>query len=382
MEFPKYNNSIVNLMASILTHFGAKSDYQTIPKVDKALNNNYKHVLLVVFDGFGEAIIKKHLEADTILHKNMVGNMQSVYPSTTTAAMTSYYSGISPAEHGWLGWSLQFRDYGGMIDIFPNTDSTTGQPKVTKKIAYREMPFESVFDQINAVQNGQVELHSIKPEDIYFPSTSNRHHPARDLGHMIKIMKKILAEDKPSYTLLYYPEPDSTMHQFGPNAQESMDKANALNQWVENLCANLDETLVIVSADHGQIEVEKELNLETYESIKDMLVIPPSIEGRCASFFVKHKYYDQFRPAFEKAFGDDFILLSHEQVIEKQLFGKGTYHKRFDDFVGDFVACATGNSLLKFKTIGGKEGHDFKGHHAGLQADEMTIPLILIDTRK
>ncbi len=378
--FPKYKRSIVNLMSSIMKHYQVYSDYESIEEVDFLLSKAYKHVLLFVFDGMGEKALQAHLDKDDFLRQHMISPMESVFPPTTTAAMTSYYSGLTPAEHGWLGWSLPFRDYGAMVDIFPNTSSYTGMPMKTKRIAYREMPYESVYQSIHHSLGDRLDIHTIMPEDIYFPSKGNRHHPVRDLKHIRKVIQKITGGEKASFTAAYWPEPDSSMHTYGPYDEEIKDQLLLINGFIEELSRTLSDTLIIVSADHGQLTVEKEIQVHLDDEIRKMLVIPPALESRCASFFVKSQYLKKFPDVFEKRYGKDFRLYSHEEVKKRQLFGKGLYHSSFDDSIGDFIAVGIENAVLHFKTVGGKEPHHFKGHHAGMSDEEMLIPLIIIET--
>ncbi len=378
--FPKYKRSIVNLMASIMKYYQVHSDYETIEEVDQVLGKSYKHLLLMVFDGMGQLSLKAHLQEDDFLRSYMRSPMESVFPPTTTAAMTSYYTGLAPGEHGWLGWSLPFRDYGGMVDIFPNTNSYDGTPVKTKRIAYRELPYESVYQKIHSAVGEHIEIHTVKPEEIYFPSKGNRHHPARDLKHMKKVIKKITAGDSESFTALYWPEPDASMHIYGPYDKAVKEQIVIINDFVRELGQTLKDTLIIVSADHGQLTITKEVELHLDEEISKMLVIPPALESRCASFFVKGKYLAEFPRAFEKKYGSGFRLYSHEEAKRIQLFGKGKPHPRFDDFVGDYIAVGIDNTLMHYKTIGGKEPHHFKGHHAGMSDEEMLIPLIIIET--
>ena len=78
----------------------------------------------------------------------------------------------------------------------------------------------------------------------------------------------------------------------------------------------------------------------------------------------------------ENALGDDFILLTKEEVFDKNIFGFGTPHPRTNDFVGDFLAIATGEKSLFIK----REEINFIGVHAGLTEDEMIVPFIAIET--
>lgn len=82
-----------------------------------------------------------------------------------------------------------------------------------------------------------------------------------------------------------------------------------------------------------------------------------------------------FLEAFNKHFKEDFLLLSQEGVIKKQLFGEGIIHPKFKDFLGDYIAIAISDVSL-FNTQEGCQ--KFIGVHAGLTAEEMDIPLIII----
>lgn len=53
-------------------------------------------------------------------------------------------------------------------------------------------------------------------------------------------------------------------------------------------------------------------------------------------------------------------------------------NSRLNSFLGDYIACATGNYYFDYLTENEKE-QEFvmKAHHAGLTIDEMLIPLIV-----
>ena len=53
-------------------------------------------------------------------NRHMVEEITSVFPPTTTAATTTLESGLSRAEHAWLGWSLHFPEVNGNVNIFIN----------------------------------------------------------------------------------------------------------------------------------------------------------------------------------------------------------------------------------------------------------------------
>lgn len=58
--------------------------------------------------------------------------------------------------------------------------------------------------------------------------------------------------------------------------------------------------------------------------------------------------------------------------------GFGEPHPKTYNFIGDFLAVATGEKSLFIK----REDRKFIGVHAGLTEEEMTIPFIAIETKK
>ena len=94
---PNYNHSILNLITSILKNYEVETKYNTLEKIDKLLEKKYRNVVLVILDGMGENILK-NISLNGTFSKNKIDEITSVYPSTTTAAMTTYYSGKPPIE--------------------------------------------------------------------------------------------------------------------------------------------------------------------------------------------------------------------------------------------------------------------------------------------
>lgn len=102
----------------------------------------------------------------------------------------------------------------------------------------------------------------------------------------------------------------------------------------------------------------------------------PSIEPRALNLFVKEGKRGQLEQEFQKEFGDKFLLLTKEQVLERKLFGMGKEHPDFQKMLGDYLAVAI-SDLSVYNTR--EEADSFVGMHAGLTEDEMQIPLIIIE---
>ena len=78
--------------------------------------------------------ILANISTNGIFAKNKIDKITSVYPSTTTAAMTTYYSGKPPIETGWIAWSQYFKEYGRNINLLPERDSYTDEKLNVKNL--------------------------------------------------------------------------------------------------------------------------------------------------------------------------------------------------------------------------------------------------------
>jgi predicted AlkP superfamily pyrophosphatase or phosphodiesterase len=125
--YPDYTHSILNLASSILHAYGAPFGHPTLPSLDAVLAENHKNRIFLILDGMGSEFVRRQLEPDGFFRRCQVDELTSVYPCTTTAATTSMLSGLSPLEHGWLGWSPWFREYGRILDVYLDRDSLSGQ---------------------------------------------------------------------------------------------------------------------------------------------------------------------------------------------------------------------------------------------------------------
>src|SRR5574341_1872563 len=118
---PHYGGrSIVNVPASVVRLFGG--EFSTAP-LDPALiehfSSDIRRIVLVVVDALGYQRFRDTLRANAdngfhalLRNGGSLSPLTSVFPSTTTAALTALWSGYTPAEHGFLGYSLFLREYG------------------------------------------------------------------------------------------------------------------------------------------------------------------------------------------------------------------------------------------------------------------------------
>lgn len=358
IKYPDYNRSIANLACSVLKYYGIEPPNPTLPQADRLLNRPYKNVVIILLDGMGASAIEKHLSPKGFFRQNLITKYSSTFPSTTVAATTAIDSGLFPNQSAWLGWTGYFEELDRNIVYFFSTDGDTGE-QLDINAAWTYVPYESIRDRISKTG---VTAHYLAKFWGERPQT---------YSELCGNIRKHCLEPNRTYIYAYWDEPDCTMHNRGVDGEKIGKLLTDMEKTTEQLAAELDDTLLIVTADHGHINVKNKL-LTDYDDLTECLVRMPSMEPRAVNFFVKQGMKDRFKAIFNEHFGDEFILLTKEELLTKQLLGSGQDQPKLEKMLGDFLAIAIGDTQIV------NSESRFKGSHAGLTEDEMTIPLIAI----
>ena len=374
MIYPDYDRSILSTTSSVLAYYGVKNIYPTLPELDAALGTNPRHVALIITDGAGVRPLEGALSADSYMRSHISATVTSIFPSTTTAATTSYYCGQSAYEHGWLGWQLYFKEYATDATTFMRNTFYTGKPIDGPQPAPALMPFETVFEKIKAARPDVI-TRSQYGFDTYTDHGVDVKYRVHSFCDICDNLARIARTPDPSFTVSYWGQPDTAMHEKGVGSPEALRQFKMIDNELSNLSRRVSDMLIIVTADHGLIN-STPIYLNDYPDIMDCLVMPPMMETRAPAFYVKPYKRAYFEQLFRKHFGQWFLLLSREDVYRTGIFGRGARNAKFDDFIGDYVACAISNHNLEFK-IPTSDGSTLIGMHAGLTEDEMLVPVII-----
>ncbi len=364
--FPDYDRSIAGLACSLLRHFGVSlpQGEGALPLADTCLADEYESVAVLLLDGMGMCALNRNLAKGGFFRSHLVGEYSSVFPSSTVAATTSFLSGASPCRHGWLGWTGYFPEVDRNVVLFSNEDAMSGRTAAREPLAPHRFSYRSILALISAQG---VSTHMIAP---FLPPNP------KNFEELCSIMRDILSKNGRKMIYAYWPEPDAAMHCNGVFSEEAESVMAALERETQALWESVPKnTLLLITADHGQIDAGKNYCICNFPAIADCLKRQPSCEPRALNLFVKEGKQEAFRSAFEEYFQDKFKLLSKEEFLRSGLLGRGAPHPALSDTLGDFFAVATGDAAI-YNTK--EEAERFKGVHAGLTEDELCIPLIVL----
>ena len=370
---PNFNHSTLSMMNSILKTYGYKNEYQSLAILDKVLEKKYKNIVLFILDGLGNISLEK-TSKNGFFNQNKLDVISSVFPSTTVAAINTISTAVPPVVHGWLGWTSYFKEVDHTIELFMNKYVGTDEPV---NFNYRELiKYKNIFTKIKEVSD--VECNYLCPDMITTTMDDANNVKYKNLKNGCKELVNILNnQNKNTFTYFYHHLPDSLMHVKGVDSLSVKLNILKIQGIIQTTFKKLSkDTLFIITADHGLINVKNWIHLAEDVDLYRMLKRRTSIEGRATAFFIKDKYKNEFPKVFMEKYGNDFILKTHQEVIDEKIFGDGNPHPKFEDFIGDYLAISISDRCLHYGKKPKKE--IFKASHAGYTKEETEIPLIII----
>ncbi len=381
--FPDYEHSVLNLINSILKYYNVKTNYNGLNCLSSYLKKDYKNVAFLILDGMGRNLLKS-IDTNGFFWKNKIDDITSLCPSTTTAVLNTFYSGKPPIETGWIAWSQYFKELGRNLDMFPRTDSYTGESysKTSRIDVFDLVSYKTVYDQIKE-SSEDVKVYDISPS--HCDSRAPKSIKANSIYDICSTIEALCSNKDKNFILAYTDHPDTILHKFGCSSTQVKDFVLEAQKEIEAMSKNLEnsDTLLIISADHGHNDIDKCYSSINLGDLNELFIMPPSLESRAVTFWIKDGYKEEFANKFNNKFKNEFLLFTKKEFLEeKHLLGFGTPHKKIDDFIGDFVAVSISGSIIKLETNLSKPKSDKLSTHCGFTENEMIVPCIVKDLSK
>ncbi len=358
--------NLVTLANTLLARYNVQPFHPPIPSLLEQLKSHTKIVCLLM-DGMGKAIVDRHLKPTAFLQDHRSLTITSTFPSTTAAATNAFLSGKYPGEIGWLGWAQYFPELGAMVELFTGNEYFSQKPLISPIELRKKIDYQSIFELI---QRANPSLHV----DAVWPAI--RPGGASTLDAWEAQIDQHLAYDE---VLLYgyWLDPDKSIHTMGVNHSHITEIVDSIDQTISRLHQKHPDTLFLVFADHGLIDVTF-TPINEYEDFYECLTRSFALEPRAATFYVKPEKHQDFVRLFHHYYGQWFALYTQEDVQRDQLYGEGACHPRFREFIGDFVAVSHGKVSFSHGVPIGEKPLNFVAHHAGMHPDEMMIQLFVV----
>lgn len=361
------------------------------------------HVVLFLIDGFGFAQwqrLKNELPAlQAFEAKGSVSAIDTVFPSSTAIALNSINAdGISPAEHGLLGWHQYIKELDETIVTLPfmsvydkspgdlakkNASPTILLDAKTTYEAFREQDINStVFTK---------RMYSATPYStvVYkgariVPYDNSSDLFARLAGHLKDTVE-------PAYTHVYWGDIDSAGHQSGLYSKEYQEQINAFFHRFDAFIEGIDsskqkDSLFIITADHGQLDCTDTpiIDCSTVAGLTELFAVSPQGkiilpwgEQRAMFLAIKPGRVNDAIKLLDAAIGNECDIIQTEKALERGLLGPATaLHPQLSSRMGDLLVLPRDKHTIRY-TYPGVQPPTLKAQHGGLHKDELRIPFAL-----
>lgn len=374
MNIPNYKeNNLINLISSIKWFCYIKRDYNELEILNSKKLNNYQNIVLFVVDALWYNWLQKYWK-NSFIYKNLKQKLQTIFPSTTASVITSINTWFTSSEHSVL-WRNMFNEkLNDIIKIL------SWEYKTPKRSLWIDITMQDLISKNNFYKDSKIEVYINTSKDFYSTKYNDFYNIWANISYyenlnmcFENINYIIKADNNKKYIYTYWWDFDKNCHDFWVDSKEAFNHFQEIDSYFEKLSKDLKNTnsLVIVTADHWQINLEKIINFkEEYIELNDMLKIPLAWEPRYQYCFVKEEFKAKFYNEVKEKLWKYCKIFTKKEVLEMKLFWE-INNSKFLWRIWDFLLLPNPWIIITDWT-----DNLHISYHWGLTDDEMSIPLI------
>jgi len=380
---PDYQKSIVNLVSTFLKHFDCQTYHEEYP-LEGSFEGILKHakkIVIFLVDGMG---YEKFAKMNEELNFQDVLKVSSVFPTTTTAVVTSWFTAKTPKEHGMLGYILYLREIGSITNMiefsYPGVEGGMFSNMMKKRIHRLENVFDALREK--ELYGGVLTHASIANSGLSYLIHRNGHIMSYYyMGDLLATLKKRLSEDWTGILYVYWGHLDGLGHKKGPDSDAyTIEMKRILTELKRFSEESLnDETLLVITSDHGMIQIPPTRNnfLKPSDNFNRLLSSPPGGEMRMMYFYLaRRNNVDLLKDYFNSNYPNTVDFLTPREALDLELFGTGRTHPELYNRIGDVIMVAREDNAFTYLYSGGEE--KLSGMHGGLTSEELYVPAIFL----
>ncbi len=379
---PDYaGGSIVNLTSSLARHFDVIP--AAAPLKEKLALQGVETIVLFIADGLGQWQLEKHIAGGHmpnlkgLLEDSRSSTLTSVFPSTTMAAVTGMHMAATPAQTGWLGYTMWLEEVNAVTEMIGQQDMAAQRKLEQPDFLKNTQAIYGKLEQrgIGAFSVAPIEYRGTWLNQWYWEG-------AMQYGYLTtntlpSISNQALRYNEQKMIVVYWADYDTICHQYGPSSDEASDEISALDNAIARLIKRIPKngkTAFVLTADHGQTDLLEKgtVYLEQQRDLMPCLKSAPAGDRLCRTFRVKPGMLEEARDMLEVT---SHTMLASE-AWEAGLFGGLPNQETFYQRVGDLIALPRDSKQLCYTYPGKNQSRPHKGSHGGLSKEEMIVPLI------
>jgi predicted AlkP superfamily pyrophosphatase or phosphodiesterase len=328
-------------------------------------------VCVVLVDGLGAENLRNAGGHAPFLNAALKASksINSVFPTTTASAITSFGVGARPSEHGVFGYSVFDRKtklvrnlLTGWTDDFlpedfqklPSVQSLAASMDVRASTVGPGEYAKSGFTRLNMAQSEYIE--------------------AKTFDDRVVSARRLLDAKQKSLTYLYFPELDSIAHSLGVGSTGWLNKLEELDTAIKNLVSELPaNAAVILTADHGVVDVprEKQILLDEFD-VQGLIAVTGDPRNSFLYFDEKTDVSKQKYALADKLDGRVVVCDSGE-LIAQGWFSPGIANA---EYLPDLFLISEPGYAIYHRGFAKPQSLRMIGQHGGISQTELSVPLL------
>ncbi len=402
---PAYEgHSLANIPATALAHFGVPGP-PTPPLAPEVVGDQLKgarKLVVLLIDALGYLPLTAQMASDRGLSLNDLARrgryapLTSVFPSTTSATLSTLHTGLPPSGHGIVGYRMYLPERGvvaNMIRLSPDADERFNQLLRAPEDGPALLGVPTVHRRLTRAGVRSICLiekaifRSGLSQMLYADATATI--PYVNSSDLFVQVRKLLETDpdQPACIWAYWGALDTIQHDYGTWGEEPAAEVRSLAYSLQTeLVAPLRRSrgraaALMLTADHGHIHVAEEdiLPATRFRRLREALTAPPTGTGRSPYLHLKDGAAGALKDYLNRRLGDRVLALRSGEALEEGLWGPGEVRAEVPGRVGDLVLLMRGSRMLFYPyRKGAKPSVLAGGSHGGLHEEEMLIPFLCV----
>ena len=354
-------------------------------------------VVWMILDGFGWSFFERFAELPflrRVEQDGVIAKLTTQFPSTTAAHITTFHTGQPVAQSGVWEWFY----YEPMLDdifaplLFQTLGRETSSPVdvgqaealYPRNTLYQELAERGITTTCH--QRGR---YATSPFSLQATAGAAR-RPFKTLPQGVVNLREALTEPGPAYHAVYFDPIDSTSHQYGPDSPHLAAEIRSLFTLLEAELGGAawprGRTLFVITADHGHIQVRPEETVYLDEEVPEVMrwvrynqAGTPMVAGgspRDMFMYVEPAHLEEAEHVLTKALEGRAGVFQVSDLLRDGYFGPSP-SERLRERLGNLLILPYPHEMVWWRGVNGRFSMHHRGHHGGLSAAEMEIPLLL-----
>lgn len=322
-----------------------------------------EQIVLLVVDGLGWDQLCDHAHVAPTIAGLAGGPITTVAPTTTATALTSIATGLTPGEHGVVGYRLVLG--GEVVNMLRWTHDGADRRRSQPPSDVQRYP---------AFLGEQVPV--VSPAELCTTAFSEAHlRGSRPVGIRassslpVEIRHELAAGAR--FVYAYYGGVDRIAHERGFGEFYDAELRDA-DRVVADILDDLPPgAALLVTADHGQVSVGDRIVVPSSELLS--LVSLQSGEGRFRWFHARRGALDELVAAAEQEFGDTGWIRTRSQLVDDGWFGP-TVSPPIAARLGDVAVIA--REPVSYHDPDDSGPFELVCRHGSMTSAEVYVPLV------